>query len=56
VPADWTSYRARWEWGHATISLVELIGFAALILSVLADTPAERGERSQSGSTRKRAG
>jgi hypothetical protein len=56
VPADWTSYRARWEWGHATISLVELIGFAALILSVLADTPAELGERSQSGSTRKRAG
>jgi hypothetical protein len=39
VPADWTVYRARWEWGHAVISLVELMGFAALIGSVLADTP-----------------
>lgn len=40
VPADWTETRARWEWGHATIALVELIGFAALIGAVLADTPA----------------
>ena len=39
VPADWTKYRAQWEWGHATIVVVELLGFAALIWSVLADTP-----------------
>ncbi|HZP10566.1 DUF1772 domain-containing protein [Methyloceanibacter sp.] len=39
VPSDWTVYRARWEWGHATISLFEFVGFAALIGSVLADTP-----------------
>jgi hypothetical protein len=39
VPADWTSYRARWEWGHAAIALVELAGFAALVGAVLADTP-----------------
>lgn len=39
VPADWTDYRARWEWGHAIIALVELAGFAALVGSVLADTP-----------------
>jgi hypothetical protein len=38
VPSDWTYYRARWEWGHAVISLLELAGFAALIASVLADT------------------
>ncbi len=38
VPADWTDYRARWEWGHAIIAVVELIGFAALIAAVLADT------------------
>lgn len=38
VPSDWTYYRARWEWGHAIISLLELAGFAALIASVLADT------------------
>ncbi len=39
VPSDWTDYRARWEWGHAIIALTEFIGFAALIASVLADTP-----------------
>jgi hypothetical protein len=39
VPADWTTYRARWEWGHAIIALTELLGFAALVASVLADTP-----------------
>jgi hypothetical protein len=39
VPADWTSYRDRWEWGHAIIAFTELAGFAALIGSVLADTP-----------------
>ena len=39
VPADWTKYRAQWEWGHATIVVAELLGFAALIWSVLADTP-----------------
>jgi hypothetical protein len=39
VPSDWTAYRARWEWGHAIISLIEVLGFAALIGSVLADSP-----------------
>lgn len=39
VPSDWMTYRSRWEWGHATISLFELLGFATLIASVLADTP-----------------
>ena len=39
VPADWTSYRDRWEWGHAAISLTVLAAFAALVASVLADTP-----------------
>ena len=39
VPADWTEYRARWEWGHAIIALVELIGFAALPWSALTATP-----------------
>jgi hypothetical protein len=39
MPAYWTEYRARWEWGHAVISLVELAAFAALIGAMLADTP-----------------
>jgi hypothetical protein len=41
VPADWTDYRARWEWGHAALAALNLTGFAALIGSVLADTPRE---------------
>jgi hypothetical protein len=45
VPADWTRYRARWEWGHAAISLIELLGFAALVWSVLADTPHSENAR-----------
>jgi hypothetical protein len=39
VPADWTDYRACWEWGHAIIAGVELLGFAALVGALLADTP-----------------
>ncbi len=39
VPDDWTVYRARWEWGHAIIACIELVGFAALTAAVLADTP-----------------
>lgn len=36
VPADWTHWRARWEWGQATNGLSQLAGFAALIASLLA--------------------
>jgi hypothetical protein len=39
VPSDWTSYRDRWEWGHAIIAVTELIGFGALVAALLADTP-----------------
>ncbi len=39
VPADWTAWRARWEWGHAVLALLELAGFAALVWSVLEDGP-----------------
>jgi hypothetical protein len=39
IPANWTAYRNRWEYGHAAVSLLELFGFAALVWSVLADTP-----------------
>jgi hypothetical protein len=46
VPSDWTEVRARWECGHAIISLVELIGFAALVWSVLAE-PAPRVEKAR---------
>ena len=47
VPADWTEVRSRWECGHAIISLVELAGFAALVLSILADTALPAGSSAQ---------
>jgi hypothetical protein len=52
VPADWTDYRSRWEWGHAIISLVELLGLAALIASVLADTSPRAEEAPKSRTPR----
>ena len=39
VPDDWTRWRARWEWGHAAIALIELCGFGVLVWSVLEDGP-----------------
>jgi hypothetical protein len=35
VPPDWTSYRLRWESGHAINTALQLIGFCALLWSVV---------------------
>lgn len=39
VPADWTEWRSRWEWGHALIAVLDLFGFGALAASLIAETP-----------------
>ncbi|HWQ52139.1 MAG TPA: hypothetical protein VN442_00545 [Bryobacteraceae bacterium] len=39
LPPDWTDVRRQWEFGHAASAVVDLIGFGALVLSVLIDTP-----------------
>jgi len=39
VPALWTALRHRWEYGHAAGFVVQLIGLAALVISVLVETP-----------------
>jgi len=39
VPPDWTDTRDRWGWGHAIIGVIDFVGFAALVASVLSDTP-----------------
>jgi hypothetical protein len=54
VPDDWTTWRARWEWGHAAIACIELFGFAALVWSVLADSSPSVEERPQRPSPKKR--
>ena len=41
VPADWTRVRNQWEYSHITRFVLQLIGFAAFLLSALVETPAE---------------
>jgi hypothetical protein len=31
LPSDWTSYRLRWEAGHAVAALMSVVGLAALV-------------------------
>ena len=45
VPAMWQLLRDRWEYGHATGFVLQLVGFAALVVSVLVETPGGREPR-----------
>jgi hypothetical protein len=38
VPGLWVVLRDRWEYGHATGFVLQLLGFAALLASVLVET------------------
>jgi hypothetical protein len=35
VPENWIEWRAIWEWGQAANGLLQLVGFAALVASLL---------------------
>jgi hypothetical protein len=39
VPALWMELRQRWEYGHAAGFVVQLAGLAALVVSLLVETP-----------------
>jgi hypothetical protein len=39
LPADWTRYRDQWELGHAIHAGLFALGFSALVLALLAETP-----------------
>ena len=39
VPALWMQLRLRWEGGHAVGFVIQVIGFACLLCSVLVETP-----------------
>jgi Anthrone oxygenase len=41
VPADWTEWRAQWEYAHAARAVLQLLGLGALVLSVVVETPSE---------------
>ncbi|MBS1797438.1 MAG: DUF1772 domain-containing protein [Acidobacteria bacterium] len=45
VPADWTKTRDRWEYAHVVNALIKIAGAAALVISVVRETPAEREKR-----------
>lgn len=39
LPADWTSTRNQWEIGHAIHAALFGLGFSALVIALLAETP-----------------
>ncbi|HON38731.1 MAG: hypothetical protein ACOX3E_11875 [Desulfomonilia bacterium] len=41
VPALWMQLRNRWEYGHAAGFIVQLIGYCALLISVIREIPME---------------
>ncbi|MBW4534359.1 MAG: DUF1772 domain-containing protein [Pleurocapsa minor HA4230-MV1] len=42
IPADWTQGRNQWGYSHATRFVLQLIGFSALLFSVLVETSKNR--------------
>jgi Domain of unknown function (DUF1772) len=42
IPADWVQRRNQWEYTHATRFALQLIGFSALVLSVLREPQVEQ--------------
>jgi hypothetical protein len=44
--AEWIRWRNQWEYTHLVRFVVQLWGFAMLLLSVLVDTPRQRASRS----------
>jgi hypothetical protein len=49
LPNNWESTRRHWEFGHSASAILHLIGFGALITSVLLSLIAERGAWSRVG-------
>jgi hypothetical protein len=39
LPPDWSSFRDRWEIGHAVYAALFGLGFSALVIALLAETP-----------------
>ncbi|WP_248277540.1 DUF1772 domain-containing protein [Brasilonema sp. UFV-L1] len=40
VPANWMRLRNQWEYSHAANFVLSLVGFSALVLSILCEVPA----------------
>lgn len=39
LPANWTELRTRWEYTHAVRAILQIAALAALVFSVLVETP-----------------
>jgi hypothetical protein len=39
LPADWALLRAQWEYSHSMRAVLQIAAFAALVVSVLLETP-----------------
>ena len=44
TPADWTHWRNQWQFAQTTSFALHLVGFCALLRSVLRETPADRAK------------
>jgi hypothetical protein len=51
LPANWTDVRRQWELGHAASAVLDLVGFGALVLSVVLETPKSARHTSRLEST-----
>ncbi len=49
LPADWTRYRDQWELGHAIHAALFGLGFSALVIALLAETPGGRSREAEAG-------
>jgi hypothetical protein len=41
IPSDWAEYRLQWEYAHAARAIMQFVGFSALLISMLVETPSE---------------
>jgi hypothetical protein len=46
VPELWMRLRERWEYGHATGFFIQLLGFSALVISIIIETPKRKVNKS----------
>ncbi|MUG91400.1 DUF1772 domain-containing protein [Scytonema sp. UIC 10036] len=46
LPTNWVELRNQWEYAHATNFVLTLIGFSALLISILVDTPVKHSRDS----------
>jgi hypothetical protein len=53
LPANWTDVRRQWEFGHAASAVLDLVGFGALVLSLVVDTPKSASQAGAARESRK---